>query len=261
MATILASVALVLYLVTSGLHLLVTMRDERRLLTPALWTLGGGMLANAASLGAEVAAGGGGSLLTIQSGFSLLALLIGGGFVALRQVWRLHSIGVVAAPLMMLLQAVFLVSLPGMQVSAVWRGALLTAHIALALFGTASFALAALTGLFYLVQDRNLREKKFGPLFSRLPSVDVLDKVNLRLILLGFPVYTLAIGLGTLWAWDNARSLQVQYVFAMVSWLIYAAILNARITIGWRGRRAAVLTQVGLLGVVAVLSTYLARAA
>jgi ABC-type uncharacterized transport system permease subunit len=45
----------------------------------------------------------------------------------------------------------------------------------------------------------------------------------------------------------------------MVSWLIYAAILQARLTTGWRGRRAALLTLVGLVGLVGVLSSYLAR--
>jgi ABC-type uncharacterized transport system permease subunit len=96
-------------------------------------------------------------------------------------------------------------------------------------------------------------------MFSRLPSVGVLDQTNLRLILIGFPVYTLAIALGGLWAWDHNRTLQLQYLFAMVSWLIYAAILQARLTTGWRGRRAALLTLVGLVGLVGVLSSYLAR--
>lgn len=261
MAAILASVALLLYLVASALYLTTTVRNTQTLQSPALWTLVVGMGAHATSLLVAVATTGAGSLVTIERGISLLALFLGGGFLALRSIWKLNSLGLVAAPLMMLLQAIYLVTIPGVEVDPGLRSTLLTAHIALALFGTASFILAAVTGGFYLIQDRNLRQKKFGPLFTRLPSVDVLDKANLRLILLGFPVYTVAIGLGTLWAWDHARSLQVQYLFAMGSWLIYAAILHARITIGWRGRRAAVLTLAGLLGLGVVLSIYLARSA
>ncbi len=259
MIAIFSSVLLVLLLVSSGLYLTATVRDKRSLMTPALVMVVASVVGNFLSLGMTVFEEGFEAILTIEQGLSILAFFIGAGFVGVRSLWRLDSLGVVVAPLLMLLQAVSLVSVQAVEVSGPWRGALLTTHISLSLFGTAAFALAALTGVFYLVQDSNLRQKKFGPMFQRLPSVDVLDKAGLRLILIGFPVYTLAIALGTLWAWDNARTLQLQYVFAMVAWLIYAAILQARLTVGWRGRRAAVLTLVGLLGIGAVLSTYLVR--
>jgi ABC-type uncharacterized transport system permease subunit len=241
------------------MFLVATARDQQPLTKGGTWAILAGIAAHVAALVVTVGAEGFGALFTIQRGLSVLALMVAGGVVGLRYAWSLASPGAAAAPLAVLLLTVSLVSEPGVEVSQQWRGTLLGVHIALALFGTASFALAAVTGILYLIQDHNLRQKKFGPMFSRLPSVGVLDQTNLRLILIGFPVYTLAIALGGLWAWDHNRTLQLQYLFAMVSWLIYAAILQARLTTGWRGRRAALLTLVGLVGLVGVLSSYLAR--
>ena len=141
------------------------------------------------------------------------------------------------------------------------KGTLLVVHIVTSLLGTAAFVLAAMVGVLYLIQDNNLKNKNFGPLFNRLPSVGVLDLVNLRLILFGFPVFTVAIALGGLWAWESSAtlSLQIQYVFALLSWLVYAGILHARLTSGWRGRRAAKLSLLGLAGLGGVLLSYFVR--
>ena len=254
-----ASVVLLLYIVSSGFFIAVVTNDKKKLATLGVLAIGAGMLVHLASLALLVSGQGFGSLLNIQHSLSVLALLLGVGFFVVRKLYQLHTIGSFVVPLMMLLQAVAVLAEPETAVDPEWRGTLLMLHITCALLGTASFVLAALTSAFYLIQDHNLRRKKFGPLFNRLPSVDVLDRANVRLITVGFPIYTVGIGLGAYWAWSSTSSLQVQYLFAMLSWLIYAAILQARITIGWRGRRAAMLTLLGLVGLGAVLSSYLVR--
>ena len=260
MSSLLAISVVVLYAVSACTYLAVLIGDKPRLDVVGFGALMGGMALHATSLVFTAAVSGIAPLLTIGQGISVLALVIGIGFVVLRGVYRLHSLGSFAVPLMVLLAAVAALANPGLSAPTEWRGHILLIHIIAAIGGTAAFALAAFTSLIYLFQERSLKQKKFGPLFNRLPSIDVLDKANVRLISIGFAVYTVAIGLGAFFAWDHSSSLKVQYLFAMVSWVIYGGIIHARVTVGWRGRRAAMLTVLGVVGLGAVLSAYLAGA-
>lgn len=129
-------------------------------------------------------------------------------------------------------------------------------HTLFAFIGYASFAVASGIGLIYLIQERHLKSKRPGRLYMRLPSVQILDEINYKLIALGFPLLTLAIISGALWAegamgsywrWDPKE------VWSMITWLIYALILHLRIIRGYKGRKAAALSIIGFL---AALFTY-----
>ncbi|MFA5354175.1 MAG: c-type cytochrome biogenesis protein CcsB [Thermodesulfovibrionales bacterium] len=129
-------------------------------------------------------------------------------------------------------------------------------HTFFAFMGNASFAVAAGTGLMYLIQEHYLKSKHLGGLFRRLPSLQVLDEINYRLITLGFPLLTLAIITGAFWAesaWGSYWRWDPKETWSLITWFIYALVLHARLTAGWRGRRAAILSIVGF---VAVLFTF-----
>lgn len=125
-------------------------------------------------------------------------------------------------------------------------------HIVLAFLGNAAFAMACGIGVMYLIQEHNLKAKHVHGLFKRLPNLSVLDDLNYRLISLGFPLLTLAIISGVIWAqsalggywrWDPKE------VWSLITWLIYALILHVRLTSGWRGRKVAILSIVGFAAV------------
>jgi cytochrome c-type biogenesis protein CcsB len=123
-------------------------------------------------------------------------------------------------------------------------------HTVLAFLGNAAFALAFGIGSMYLVQEHYVKSKHLGGLFERLPSLQTLDEINYRLITLGFPLLTLAIITGALWAesaWGSYWNWDPREVWALITWFIYAIILHARLTAGWRGRRAALLSIIGFL--------------
>jgi len=123
-------------------------------------------------------------------------------------------------------------------------------HTALAFLANASFALACATGVMYLVQEHYLKSKHLGDLFERLPSIQTLDYLNYRLITVGFPLFTLAIISGMMWAnsaWGSPWRWDLREVWSLLTWLIYALILHARLLAGWRGRRAAALSILGFL--------------
>ncbi len=138
------------------------------------------------------------------------------------------------------------------------RSRWLPIHIATSFLGYALFMVAGLVSVVYLVQERRLKAKKarvqlgLGPK-SGLPSLEALDRLSLRLIEFGFPLLTLGLITGSLYGEDVWRSFLAwdpRIVSSLFVWVLYALLLNLRLTIGWRGRRLALLT---VLGVVATL--------
>ncbi|HDL20833.1 MAG TPA: c-type cytochrome biogenesis protein CcsB [Nitrospirae bacterium] len=142
------------------------------------------------------------------------------------------------------------------ELSPVLQSSWFSIHISLAFLGDAAFAMAAGVGLMYLVQEHFVKSKHLGDLFHRLPSLQMLDDINYRLISLGFPLLTLAIITGALWAesaWGSYWRWDPKEVWSLITWFIYALVLHVRLTAGWRGKRAAILS---IAGFCAVLFTF-----
>jgi len=126
-------------------------------------------------------------------------------------------------------------------------------HVILAFIGDASFAMACGVGVMYLLQERFVKSKKLTGLFQKLPSLQVLDEVNYHLITLGFPMLTLAMITGMLWAnsaWGTYWRWDPKEVWSLITWLIYALVLHLRLTLGWRGKKAAILSIIGFMMVI-----------
>lgn len=123
-------------------------------------------------------------------------------------------------------------------------------HVTLAFLGHAVFAIAAIAGVMYLLQERMLKSKKFSGLFYRLPSLDVLDSINYKCLTFGFPLMTMGIISGAIWAntaWGGYWRWDPKETWALITWFLYAALLHGRLTVGWRGRRAAIFAIIGFL--------------
>jgi cytochrome c-type biogenesis protein CcsB len=126
-------------------------------------------------------------------------------------------------------------------------------HTVLAFLGNASFAMAFGLGIMYLVQEHYVKSKHPSGLFQRLPSLQSLDEISYRLITIGFPLLTLAIITGAVWAdkaWGSYLRGDPREVWALVTWLIYAIVLHTRLIAGWRGKRAAILSIIGFLTII-----------
>ena len=140
------------------------------------------------------------------------------------------------------------------------KGAIMPFHVASNLFGVALFTLAFSAATLYLIQERLLKAKRIDGVFRRLPPLDVLDKAEHRFLLAGFPLLTIGIITGTLWARRvemGAPGEVLRAVFGYVTWLVIAAVLFLRAAAGWRGRRAAYGTIAGFGLAVIVLLFYL----
>jgi ABC-type uncharacterized transport system permease subunit len=140
------------------------------------------------------------------------------------------------------------------------RRPLLPVHITIALLGIAAFAAAAGVAFMYLLMERQMKGKRFGLLFSRLPSLEFLDALNRRVVVWGFILLsvTLVTGAffvssttGLFWRWEPTE------VCTLVAWFIFAAVLGARSLAGWQGRRVAFITMAGFcLLLVSLVTSY-----
>lgn len=121
-----------------------------------------------------------------------------------------------------------------------------TLHIAGIYLSYFVFFIATVAAAAYLIQDSLIKGKRMGIIFNKLPDLSFLDKLNYRSISLGFPILTLAIISGFIWArnMDGAywSSHNLRQIYSLVLWLIYAVILHTRLSAKLRGRKVALLS-------------------
>ncbi len=129
-------------------------------------------------------------------------------------------------------------------------------HIALALAGIAAFVLNFAGAIMYLLQERQLKGKRPGTFYYRLPALETLDRLTYRTLALGFPFLTTAMIFGAAWArtaWGSLFTFDPLALLSFVAWGIYAATLAGRAAAGWRGRRAAYFSIFGFAALVLTL--------
>ncbi|OHB32529.1 MAG: c-type cytochrome biogenesis protein CcsB [Desulfuromonadaceae bacterium GWC2_58_13] len=123
----------------------------------------------------------------------------------------------------------------------------LTYHVITCFLGYAAFAVACGASIMYLLMAGRPRNGDSARP-SLLPSSKVLDDINYKAIMLGFPLLTLGIVTGAAWAnyaWGTYWSWDPKETWSLIVWFIYAAFLHARFTRGWAGKRAAWLSIIG----------------
>jgi len=130
-------------------------------------------------------------------------------------------------------------------------------HVASLLFAYASFALAGVLGLTYVLQFKEIKKKHLGYFYMRLPSLQTLDVMNSRAVAVGWLFLTLGVAVGALWASQaralapddpNLRAMSLddpKVLIAVITWGVYSFAVLSRRTMGWTGRRAAWLSAIG----------------
>jgi cytochrome c-type biogenesis protein CcsB len=118
----------------------------------------------------------------------------------------------------------------------------LVIHVSTAIICGGIFLLANIVAGAYLYLDR-YEEMGARPVWAlRIPSLEVLDQLSYRLIAFVFPLWTFSVIAGAIWAesaWGRYWGWDPKETWAFITWVAYAAYLHARVTVGWRGRRAA----------------------
>lgn len=130
-------------------------------------------------------------------------------------------------------------------------------HVALLLVGLAALVLNFGGALMYLVVERQLKAKRPGAAYYRLPPLETLDRLTVATLTVAFPFLTVGLALGALSArraWGSVIAFDPLALFSMVMWVIYAATLLGRVLGHWRGRRAAYFSIAGFCVMLATLS-------
>jgi cytochrome c-type biogenesis protein CcsB len=185
-------------------------------------------------------------VLSLKEALAFFSWAIIGAYLLFHMKFRLMVLGSFLAPLAACLMIIS-TTMPTIEptIQPVFRSLWLTFHILTAFMGNGMFAIAFAAAIMYLIQEHQIKRKRFGSFYGRLPSLETLDAVNHYSLTLGFTLYTLGMiigaiyaryALGSFWRWDAKE------VWSLITWLLYAVLLHERLTVGWRGRRAAVLS-------------------
>jgi len=242
----LSALAYLIAVVAFGLHFV---RTGRRLDLVGATALAVGFLVHTASIVSRSMELGVFPVTTFYQGLSFFSWLLVGSYLVMQTRLRLPAIGVVVSALACVLTAASSLMYIGSDaVPAALRSPWLPVHVTLAFLGNAIFGLAFAVSVVYLVQERALKSRSRGWVIRRLPALEQLDRLNYRCLGWGFPLLTLGILSGGIWAastWGQFWSWEPREVLSLITWIIYAALLQFRLTAGLRGRRAATLTIVG----------------
>lgn len=136
------------------------------------------------------------------------------------------------------------------------RSVWLPVHGGVSLIAYGFLSLAFCGGLMYLLLERELKRKRFGYIFERFPSLDSLDQLNNHCLTAGFIFLTLGIVTGSIWArqaWGTYWQWDPKETWSLITWFLYLVQLHQRFTVGWRGKRAAVMAVIGFASVVFTL--------
>jgi cytochrome c-type biogenesis protein CcsB len=182
-------------------------------------------------------------VVSLKSTFSFFAWCIVVVYIAFHLRFRVMILGSFLMPM----AAAFIclsAFTPGVEttINPILRSMWFLIHVMTIFIGDGIFAIAFVSALMYLIQERRIKRKHFGAVYRRLPSLETLDSLNHHSIIYGFPFLTVGMiagamyaqnALGSYWRWDPKE------VWTLITWLAYAILLHERLAVGWRGRRAA----------------------
>ncbi|MBA3006731.1 MAG: c-type cytochrome biogenesis protein CcsB [Proteobacteria bacterium] len=132
----------------------------------------------------------------------------------------------------------------------------LPVHAGIAVISYGFLALAFCGGIMYLLQEHELKSKRFGYFFTRLPSLESLDQLNSHCLATGFVFLTMGIITGSIWArqaWGTYWHWDPKETWSLITWFLYAAQIHQRFSAGWRGKRAAIMAVIGFASVLFTL--------
>ncbi len=118
----------------------------------------------------------------------------------------------------------------------------LVIHVAAAVTSGGIFLLSNAVASTYLWLDKVERKGERSEFAKRFPSLEVLDQLSYRMVAFVFPLWTFAIIAGAIWAeaaWGRYWGWDPKETWSFITWILYAAYLHARVTAGWKGRKAA----------------------
>ncbi|HEY3277739.1 MAG TPA: c-type cytochrome biogenesis protein CcsB [Syntrophorhabdaceae bacterium] len=249
MSTSLLIAALCLYLISTLFYLLQISTGALRMGIPAFICLAGGFVVQLVSLVLRYFQAGYAPVTNLPEALSFFAFCVAGFFLYLRRSYKIDLVGAIVAPVLSLMLIWSLTYATAIRpLPPVLKSFWLPVHTFLAFSGNAIFLVAFFVSLLYIVVERSIKKKTSLSLSPRIPSLETLDAINYRCMSYGFPLLTVGIITGSIWAgfaWGSHWSWDPKETWSLVTWIVYAILLHNRLTIGWRGRKTAYMMIIG----------------
>ena len=251
MAFFLYGFALILILLATAAFIVYLVRQQKTTYHWAYRLLLAGFAFLTLDIGFEYYSLGVAPVLTLKSSLSFFAWTLLLVYLLFHLKFRLMVLGSFVAPVAACL-LILSSTLPTAEVMVkpIFRSLWLPVHIGTAFVGNGCFAVTFVAAIMYLLQESQIKKKRLGTLYNRLPSLETLDSINHFALICGFTFMTAGmitgaiyaqVALGSYWRWDPKE------VCSLLAWTFYAVLLHERLAVGWRGRRAALLSLFGFL--------------
>jgi ABC-type uncharacterized transport system permease subunit len=177
---------------------------------------------------------------------SLCAWAVCGVYLALQIKTKTRILGVFISPLILLLMSAAAAQEAGKYLLPQnLQSGLTSVHLFLTIVGEALFVIASCAGIMFVIQNGLLKNKKLSRMIRLLPSLNDLDRINHICLLWGFPVLSVGIIAGTVFAgfsWEAGWLTDPKIIWTFAGWIIYGFLLHQRLAIGWKGYRMAVIS-------------------
>jgi ABC-type transport system involved in cytochrome c biogenesis permease subunit len=255
--TVTAWIPFVLYAAAAAAYIAHFARRDPRTGRMATAILGAALLCHTFLIGMQTMQAGYAPLVGTTAAISAFVWLLGLSYLYVELTTEERAMGAFVAALLAALAI-----LPALNPAidprpALLRSPLFTVHVLSMLVAYASFALAFVIGITYVLLFKEIKAKHLGFFYARLPSLQMLDVMNARAVIVGWLFLTCGLAVGVVWASQIAGSpdpraqamhpTDPKILIAMICWIVYSFALFARRAIGWSGRRAAWLSAIGFI--------------
>ncbi|MGH9339054.1 MAG: cytochrome C assembly family protein [Acidobacteriota bacterium] len=167
--------------------------------------------------------------------------------------YRIKELGIFVLPLVaaLMLGTTLVKASPASDLP---RSAWIFWHSVFLFLGYAMLFVTFVAGILYLFQEKELKNRQPKTFYYRLPSLDLLDDLFVKFLISGFAFMTMGLLAGILWAEQEVSGWlrDPTVIAAIITWGIYLILIYFRLTAGWRGRRAAVISMLGFISVLLI---------
>lgn len=181
--------------------------------------------------------------------FSILAFSIAFSYFVLELLTDIRGTGSFIIFFSLVFQVVSSISIENNYiVPEILRNRLLGLHVISALLGYSGITISAVYGLLFLLLYKNLRSNRFGIIFNRLPSLEILEKLSFHSVVIGFVLLSAAIAIGIIWlpsAFPNFSYTDPKLITTAFVWFVYFVGIVSKFASKWYGKKIIVFSLIG----------------
>lgn len=180
---------------------------------------------------------------------SSLVLIV---FIMLRHWYRrVEAVGALVMPVILMMLGNALMKRPYLEpLNPSFKSNWLWIHICFAWIAYGAFCIGAGLGMLYLLKERVLSKGGGKGFYERLPELEVISDLILRMMIFGFAALTVQIGAGSIWAyglWGRYWGWDPIETWSLITWFVYGTYIHFGVTLGWKGKKMAWLAIVSLI--------------